>query len=45
MTKLIKYYQPPESKLWSGGISDHSSPNQYWYEGIKIYKEGLDKLK
>lgn len=45
MTKLIKYYQPPESKLWSGGISDPSSPNLYWYEGIKIYKEGLDKLK
>ena len=45
MNKLIKYYNPPESKLWSGRKSKSSSQNHYWHEVIKVFEDGFDKLK
>tara|TARA_Y100000385_G_scaffold268428_1_gene305459 strand:+ start:5033 stop:6010 length:978 start_codon:yes stop_codon:yes gene_type:complete len=45
VNKLIKYYNPPESKLWSGRKSKSSSQNHYWHEVIKVFEDGFDKLK
>ena len=45
MNNVIKYYRSPDPALWKGRLSNPSSLNQYWYEAIKFYHDGLEHLK
>ena len=45
MNNVIKYYRSPDPALWNGKLSDPPSHNQYWYEVIKFYHNGLEHLK
>jgi formiminoglutamase len=45
VNNVIKYYRSPDPALWKGRLSNPSSLNQYWYEVIKFYYDGLEHLK